>query len=149
MESDASRSLQFDASQFYDSPDLSDVTIVLVEDSDEAEERAAKRQRTGDGADGAQDAVDAAAAGAAADRPTVRLHGHKFLLCACSSVMKTRIANWSHGDGNDLVLHVSVTTCMICQHRGWLAAMRVVASILLRIHCPGVICTRHACLSSS
>lgn len=90
MESDASRSVQFDASQFYDSPDLSDVTIVLVEDSDETEERAAMRQRTGDGADGAQDAADAAAAGAAAERPAVPLHGHKFLLSACSGVLKTR-----------------------------------------------------------
>jgi hypothetical protein len=53
MASDAS-SLLFDASAFYDSPELSDVTIVLIEESDDVAERALKRQRTGDGADGAQ-----------------------------------------------------------------------------------------------
>jgi hypothetical protein len=104
MASDASRSLLFDASHYYDSPELSDVTIVLIEESEDIQERALKRHRTGDGADGAQDA--AAAAAAAAERPTLRLYGHKFLLSASSSVLKARIANWSEGDGNELELHV-------------------------------------------
>jgi hypothetical protein len=95
MDGEASRNMLFDASPFFDSPELSDVTIVLVEEAEETEERAAKRQRKGDGTDNAQDASDAAATGAAAERPTVRLHGHKFLLSACSSVFKARIANWS------------------------------------------------------
>jgi hypothetical protein len=101
MASDASRSLLFDASQYYDSPELSDVTIVLIEESEDIQERDLKRQRTGDGADGAHDA-----AAAAAERPTLRLYGHKFLLSASSSVIKARIANWSEGDGNELELHV-------------------------------------------
>lgn len=105
MQGDVSRSLLLDASQFYDSPELSDVTIVLVDESEQTEEHAVKRQRTGDGADGAQ---HAAAAGPAAQRPTVHLHGHRFLLSACSSVFKVRLAKWSEGHGNELVLHVSV-----------------------------------------
>jgi hypothetical protein len=106
MDSDARQNLLLDASPFFDSPELSDLTIVLVEEADGTQERAAKRHRAADGANGAQDAAEAEAAEAEAERPTLRLHGHKFLLSASSSVLKARIANWSEGDGNELVLHV-------------------------------------------
>uniref|UniRef100_A0A383V2T7 BTB domain-containing protein n=1 Tax=Tetradesmus obliquus TaxID=3088 RepID=A0A383V2T7_TETOB len=37
---------------------------------------------------------------------SLRLHGHNVILSASSSVIIARIANWSEGDGNELVLHV-------------------------------------------
>lgn len=39
---------------------------------------------------------------------SLRLHGHNVILSASSSLISARIANWSEGDGNELVLHPQV-----------------------------------------
>jgi transcription initiation factor TFIID subunit TAF12 len=107
-----------DPSAFYNSPELADVNIVLVEEQEltpnghfgdeaakglqqyaSAEEQAHQHQRQAHQEQQQQQQQQQ-------EQRTLRLHGHKFLLSASSSVLKTRIVGWSVGDGNALTLQV-------------------------------------------
>jgi hypothetical protein len=104
-----------DASTFFNSPRHSDVVIVLKEDEDASQDGPRpKRQRLESDADVAQQNVELEQQPAGEQQQgeqqqcrTLRLHGHNVLLSASSSVIRAPIDNWSEGDGNELVLHVS------------------------------------------
>lgn len=102
-----------DASAFFNSPRHSDVSIVLVVDDEPSPDGPApKRQRTEqnaavqEGGEPAQQPTVIQQQAQQQHQQSLRLHGHNVILSASSSVISARIANWSDGDGNELVLHV-------------------------------------------
>lgn len=111
-----------DASAFFNSPRHSDVSIVLVVDDEPSPDGPApKRQRTEqnaavqEGGEPAQQPTVMQQQAQQQHQQSLRLHGHNVILSASSSVISARIANWSDGDGNELVLHVR-TNLACAQH---------------------------------
>lgn len=71
---------------------LSDVTIIIAEESATAEataEPAAKRQRTDDDADAPSSSTYAEKD--SSERPQLHLPGHKVILCSASSVCRCQV----------------------------------------------------------